>query len=309
MGALFDYQKELTRLMRDQSQRTFNPDDLKNYINRARRQVAMTAQCVRVLPPISGQVTQIAITDAGSGYTDPTVTVSGPDSPTGAQLYPQGAQATATATVVGGEITDIQVDFGGDGYFQPTVTITDDDGTGATATATVGNICITTQGQEIYDFSDFPLDNFPGVDHVLNVRSIAVLFNNWRYATLRYPFQQYQAYIRKYPQNFQYVPEVISQYGQGENGSLYMYPLPNASYQFEADCICMPIDLITDQSVEAIPAPWTDAVVFLGAYYCLTELANYNGARYFKSEFDDFMSRYSAGARPGGVPVNPYGRS
>lgn len=309
MGALFDYTKELQRLLRDQGQMTFNPADLGTYINRARRQIALQAQCIRVVPPIAGQVLQITVTNGGTGYVSPTVTVSGPDSPTGAQLYPQGAQATATATVVGGIITDIQVDFGGDGYFQPTVTITDSAGTGATATASTTPINITVQGQEIYPFSSIPLGNFPGVSGILNVRSISVLFANWRYTCLRYDFQTYQNYIRRYPQNYQYVPEVVSQYGQGEQGSIYAYPLANAAYQMEWDCICSPIDLITDQSVEAIPKPWTDAVIFLSMYYALTELANYNAARYFKGEHDDFLSRYSAGARPGGVKVNPYGRS
>lgn len=308
MTSLFDYQKELTRLMRDQSQQVFNPDDLTSYINRSRRQVAIQAQCIRVLPPISGQVTTITITAGGTGYTNPTVTVSGPDSPTGAQLFPMGAQATATATISGGVINDIQVTFGGDGYFQPTVTITDPHGTGAAATAQTSPINVTVMGQEIYPFSQVPLQNAPGVRGILNVRSISVLFANWRYSCLRYPFLMYQGLIRRYPQNYQYVPEVCAQYGQGESGSIYGYPIANSRYQWEWDCICSPVDMTDDQTVEAIPDPWTDSVVFLASYYCLTELANYNAARYFKGEYDDFMHRYSAGARPGGVPINMYGR-
>lgn len=306
--ALFDYQKEIQRLMRDQDQGMFNTDDLTNYINRSRRQVAMQAQCVRVLPPIAGQVVQITVTAGGTGYVNPTVSISSPDSPTGAQLYPQGAQATASATVNGGVITDIQVNFGGDGYFQPTVTITDSAGTGATATASVTPINITVQGQEIYPFSQVPLQNAPGVKNILNVRSISVLFANWRYSCLRYPFNMFQSYIRRYPQNYMYVPEVCAQYGQGESGSIYGYPIANAAYQWEWDCICQPLDLTDDQTVEAIPGPWTDAVVFMAMYYALTELANYNASRFWKGEYDDFIHRYSAAARPGGVAINPYGR-
>lgn len=309
MGALFDYSKELQRMMRDQNQASFNPDDLKNYINRARRQVALQAQCVRFAPPICGQVQSATVTAGGSGYTNPTVVISSPDYPTGARLYPRGAQAVGTATVDGsGAINDVQISFGGDGYFLPTITITDPTGTGATITAQTSPINITVQGQEIYEFKDVPLGNAPGIDGILNVRGVSVIFANWQYSCLRYSFLEYQGYIRRYPRNYQYVPEVIAQYGQGENGSLYGYPIANAAYQWTWDCICKPSDLISDQSVEAIPGPWTDAVVFLGAYYALTELANYNAARYMKGEFDDFMHRYSAGARPGGVPVNMYGR-
>lgn len=309
MPSLFDYMKQVQRLMRDGNQTEFNPADLIEYINRARRQVAIQTQCIRVIPPIAGQVETITVTAGGTGYSSsPTVTVSAPDSPRGAILYPTGAQATAVATVVSGIITDIQVTFGGDGYFQPTVTITDSTGTGATATAATTPINITVLGQEIYNFSDLPLQNFPGVKEVLNVRTISVLFANWRYTCLRYPFAMYQAYIRRYPLNYQYVPEVVAQVGQGTSGSIYAYPLANAPYQWEFDCICLPIDLQTNDDVEAIPNPWTDAVPFLACYYAMLELGNLNGARFYKQEFDDFVARYSAGARPGGVAVNPYGR-
>lgn len=309
MAGLNSYLQDVQRMMRDQNQKQFNPGDLIAYVNKARRQVAQQAQCIRVVPPTAGQVSVINVTNGGTNYTAPTITVSGPDSPTGAQLYPMGAQATAQATVVGGVITAIAVTFGGDGYFQPTVTITDSTGSGATAIAQTTAINITIQGQEIYPFSQIPLANFPGVGSVLNVRSISVIFANWRYSCLRYPFQQYQAYIRRYPQDYQYVPEVFSQVGQGTSGTLYGYPIANAAYQLEMDCICLPADLISNDSPEALPDPWTDAVPFLASYYCMLELANLNGARFYKQEYDDFVHRYSAGARPGGVPVNPYGRS
>lgn len=306
---LFEYLKQVQRLMRDGNQTQFNPQDLIEYVNRARRQVAIQAQCIRVIPPTAGQIQTITVTNGGSGYIAPTVTITGPDSPSGAIIYPNGAQALAHATVVAGVITDIQVDFGGDGYFQPQVFITDAHGTGATTTVQTTPINITAMGQEIYSFADIPLQNFPGVKGVLNVRSISVIFANWRYSCLRYPFQQYQAYIRRYPQNYQYVPEVFAQVGDGSAGKLFGYPIANGAYRMEFDCICLPIDLLTDDSVEAIPEPWTDAVPFLACYYAYLELANLNAARFYKGEYDNFVSRYSAGARPGAVSVNPYGRA
>lgn len=307
-GSLNSYMQRTQRLMRDQSMKIFNPADLIDYINHSRRLVASQAQCIRVIPPIAGQVISITVTNGGSGYTSPTVTISAPDSPTGAELYPQGAQATATATVVGGVITAINVVFGGDGYFQPTVTITDSTGTGATATAQTSPINITVQGQEIYPFSSVPLGNFPGVDSILNVRSVSVIFSNWQYNCLRYPYQMYSGYIARYPRDYQYVPEVITQVGQGTSGELRGYPVANAAYQWKWDCICLPSDLVSNDSPEAIPEPWTEAVPFYAAHLCLLELGNYNAARGMLDYFDNFMSRWSAGARPGGVAMNLYGR-
>lgn len=307
--ALNGYIQQVQRLMRDENQKLLNPQNLVEYTNRARRQVALQTQCIRVLPPIAGQIQAITVTNPGTGYTNPTVVITSPDSPTGAQLFPQGAQAVATASLNAGTIANIFVNFGGDGYFQPIITITDPTGTGATAVPVISPINITVQGQEIYPFSQIPLANFPGVDGIYNVRSISVLFSNWRYTALRFDFQSYQNYIRRYPTKFEYVPEVCAQYGQGKQGSIYSYPVSNAAYQWEWDCICSPRDLITDDSPEAIPEPWTDAVPFLASYYAMLELANFNGAKFYLDTYDNFTSRYSAGARPGGVKTNPYGRA
>lgn len=76
-------------------------------------------------------VTAITIGNGGSGYTEaPTVTLTGGGA---------GSGATAQATVVGGVVTKITVTNAGLGYTKaPTVTITGGNGTGATATASVG---------------------------------------------------------------------------------------------------------------------------------------------------------------------------
>ena len=306
---LFGYLRQVQRLLRDGNQELLNPADLMDFINRARRQVALQSQSIRFVPPVCGQVMSITITNPGTGYTNPTVVLTAPDFPSGAELFPQGAQAQAVATLdANGGIASVNVVFGGDGYFQPQVSITDPTGTGFTGTVQTSPINITVQGQEIYPFSQVPLGTIPGVDGIYNVRSISVIFNNWRYSTLRYPFQQYQAHIRRYPQDYQYIPSVVSQVGQGKAGSIYAYAIANSAYQWEWDAIGSPMDMISDQTPEAIPEPWTDAVPFLASYYCFLSLSNLNAARFYLDQFDNFMSRYSAGARPGGVPVNVYGR-
>jgi hypothetical protein len=305
---LFGYLRQVQRLMRDGNQELLNPADLMDFINRARRQVALQSQSIRFVPPVCGQVQTVTITNPGSGYTNPTVVLTAPDFPSGAQLFPQGAQATAVATLdANGGIASVNVVFGGDGYFQPQVSITDPTGTGFTGTVQTSPINVTVQGQEIYPFSQVPLGTIPGVDGIYNVRNVSIIFNNWRYSCLFYDFSTYQASIRRYPQDYQYIPSVFSQVGQGKSGTLYEYALPNAAYQQEWSCVGSPADLISDQSVEAIPEPWTDSVPFLAAYYCMLSLSNLNAARFYKEEFDNFVSRYSAGSRPGRT-INYYGR-
>mgnify|MGYP001617189507 CR=1 FL=1 len=116
MPTLFDYQQQTQRFLRDAKQEYVNPTDLIDYINRARREVAMRSQCIRCLTPISGSIVSITVTDMGSGYSDtPTITISTPDFPGGFAVNPTGLQATASAVVNNGELQQITVEEGGSG--------------------------------------------------------------------------------------------------------------------------------------------------------------------------------------------------
>lgn len=308
MTSLNQYMQDTQRLLRDGRQQNVNPDDLRVYINRARREIAMRSQAIRLLTPISGAVISCEVTDGGTGYSmTPTVTISDPDFPSGAPTNPNGAQATAIATVHGGVIVGIDITYGGDGYFQPTVEITDTTGTDATATLTISPINILNQGQEQYRFSDINLDAFPGVESVYFVRGLSVIYSNLRYSLPVYPFSVYQSHIRQYPNQYQYVPSFASQFGQGVGGSFFFYPLPSQTYQMEWDVQCLPSDLVTDQSVEALPAPWTDAVMYFAAHIAMLEIQQWNAAKAYLDLYEKFAQRYSDYARAGRV-TNPYGR-
>ena len=302
------YIAQCQRFARDQKQQYLDVGNLTDYINQARREVAMRAQCIRAVPPISGSIVGWDITNQGSGYSlTPTLTITPPDFPSGQAPSPGGAQATATATVSGGKIVSIFSAFGGYGYFQPIMTITDSTGTGATATPIMTPISQVVQNQEMYNFSDFDLSTFPGVKEIYYVRSASIIYANYRYSLPCYAFSIYQAYVRQYPFQYQYVPTFFSQFGQGAAGSLFFYPYPSQSYQVELDCCCIPSDLIDDQSVEAIPAPWTDAVPYFAGKLCFEELQNLNAAKYYEDQFNRRALGYSNYARAGRM-VNPYGR-
>ncbi len=306
----FTYLQQVQRFLREQKQEFENPDDLMVYINRARREVAGRTQCIRRLTPISGQVVSALVTAGGSGYVTPIATITPPDFPSGVLPAPNGRQATTGVTKSAGVVTGIDINDGGDGYFQPLITITDatGPGTGATATLTLSPMNLLNQGQEVYNFSDIFLGNWPGVDTVHAIKSVSVLYSNYRYSLASYAFSVYQSQIRQYPNQYQYVPAFFSQYGQGNNGSLFMYPLPSQSFQVEYDCFCLPSDMQLDNSIpEPIPQPWTDAVPYFAAHLSFLELQNMNSARYFLELFDKMTLGYSTQARPGRT-VNQYGR-
>lgn len=304
------YLKACQRLLREQKQEFMNPDDLLSYINLARREVAGRTQCVRRLTPISGQIISTNLVSGGSGYVSPQVAITTPDFPSGKNPNPNGLQATATALMSGGVITDVVITEGGNGYFQPVITITDltGPGTGASATANLSPMNLLVQGQEQYPFSDIYLGSWPGVDSVYMIKSVSVIYSNYRYSLPMYAFSVYQAMIRQYPNQYQYVPSFASQFGQGVDGSFFAYPLPSQSYQWEFDCSCLPQDMLLDNSIpEVIPQPWTDAVQYMAVQLAFQELQNLNAARYYEQQFDKRTLGYSQQARPGRM-TNPYGR-
>lgn len=307
MASLNVYLQQTQRFLREAKQEFLNPEDLISYVNRARRELALRTQCIRVLTPSSGQVVTAEVTDGGSGYTDPTVTISEPDFPSGYGSNPSGLQATALATVQAGEIVSIDIQDGGSGYFQPTVTITDSTGTDAAATLTVSPLNTLNQGQEVYPFSDIDLSGNPGCEAVFFIRSLSVIYSNYRYSLPVYSFSDYQAKIRQYPYQYQYVPSFASQFGQGTNGSFYVYPLPSQTYQFELDCLCLPSDLTTNNDYEAIPQPWDDAVPYFAAHMAYNELQQFNPARYYLDLYEKMVLSYSNYTRVGRT-INPYGR-
>lgn len=304
---LEDYQQQTQRFLHQGGQSLVNPDDIRRYVNRARRYIAIHCQCLRVLTPISGSIISANVTSEGSGYTNPSVVITPPDYPCGLAPYPLGQQATGSASMQAGRITAVQIRFGGSSYFQPQITIVDPTGLGAVVTPNMSFLNATNQGQEVYPFSSIDLAAFPGIGAIYMVKSVSIIYSNYRYSLPMYSFSTYQAKIRQYPFQYQYVPTIGSQFGQGSSGSFYLYPIPSTYYQMEWDCFCMPQDLLDFQSVEVIPQPWDDLIPYYAAHIGFLEMQNQNAARGMLTLFDDMVHRYSAAARPGRV-TNPYGR-
>jgi hypothetical protein len=281
---------------------------LIEYINEGRKETAMRAQCCRVLTPVSGSIVSWTVTNGGSGYSaNPTLTITAPDFPSGAAVYPNGMQATATAIVQNGVIVNIFSQFGGAGYWQPIMTITDATGTGATATPVVSYINQVAQGQEVYPFSAVDLSAFPGAESIYMVKSVSILYSGFRYSLACYAFSTYQALIRQWALQWQYTPVVCAQYGQGTSGSFYMYPIPSQPYQVEFDAFVLPQALEDDQSFEILPDPWTHAVPYWACRQAFLELQNFNAAKFYEDLYDRRMLQLSQHARPGRT-INPYGR-
>ena len=101
-------------------------------------------------PMPKGAVTGITLVAGGSGYSaSPVVIINDAYNDTGVTQH-----ASATVTVTSGVITGIALTSGGSGYTAPVVTIFDAAGTGADATATIGNTVASRLTGGIHKFMD-----------------------------------------------------------------------------------------------------------------------------------------------------------
>jgi hypothetical protein len=307
MATLNDYLQQTQRMLREKKQDLINPDDLRVYINRARREVAMRTQCLRVEPNISGQVQTASVILGGTGYTAPTMSITTPDFPSGQPPTPLGAQATGTVAISGGSIVSAGITYGGSGYFQPLATITDATGSGASVSLFTSKVNTLVAGQEQFFFSAIDLSPFPGMGKVFAIRSVSVIYANYRYSLPKYSYTEYQAYIRQFPFQYQYVPTFFCQVGQGTSGYLLFYPLASQTFQVDIDCYCLPSDLINNQSFDPIPDPWTDAVPYFASHLGMLDIQNGNMARMYLELFEKQLGIYSHSANIGRAN-NPYGR-
>jgi hypothetical protein len=304
---LFTYLEDVQTLLREQKQQDIDPPDIIKWINRARREIALRTSCLRNITPIAGACISASVTSGGHGYTAPTVTITPPDYPSGVRPFPNGNQATATALTSAGTVSSVLISYGGSGYYAPSLSITDPTGTGAAATVQTSYVSKLVQGQEVYLFSDIDLSQLPGYDSVYYVESVSILYAAQRFSLMVPSFSSYQAMIRQFTNQYQYVPFFVAQLGQGTSGSLFMYPLPSTAWQCEMVFRALPQDLTDDQSVEAIPQPWTDGVAHFACFWGYMSLQNPNMARTHLELFEKFNHGYSVAARPGRKP-NPYGR-
>lgn len=96
-------------------------------------------------------------------------------------------------------------------------------------------------------------------------------------------------------------PQVWAQYSSGVNGTFLLAPVPNFSYTALLDCTCLPIPLVDDTTVDAIPALWTDAVPYFAAYMALlsAQSAQRQGdANRMFERYTEFVNRARAAATP-----------
>lgn len=163
----------------------------------------------------------------------------------------------------------------------------------------------TVIGQRNYNFSalNFGSSATTGIQGAINVRRISYNVGTGTQWIPPREWEYFDLYHMNNPVPVNGPPTVWAQYAQGAatpatgsaaTGSFYIDPPPDIVYTLNCDCVCYPIVLADDTTVEAIPYLWTDAVPFFAAYYAF--LTAQTGARMADAErmygyYKEFLNR------------------
>lgn len=283
--ALVAYRAAVRRLLHDSSGAFWSDAELTDYINQARRRIALDSGSIRGLftfylsadqesYPFQGAIASITVTAGGSGYTSaPTVSFSGGG----------GSGATATASISSGAVTSVTLTANGTSFTSaPTVSFSGGGGSGASATASILN--------------------------AFDILNISVNWGN-SWITLAYvPFSEFQAKARFY-RNMRGQPAVWSK-GPAPDTSggdyFYIFQIPSSSYAADIDAVLQPADLIDDTTPEALRYPFTDCVAYYAAYLAKYKQQEINEALAFLRIYDELMRRGISSSFQRRIP-NPYG--
>ncbi len=99
-------------------------------------------------------------------------------------------------------------------------------------------------------------------------------------------------------------PSMWAQFGQGEEGSLFVDPAPDQAYSAFVDALGVPIPLVDDTTAEAIPDIWTLAVPFYTAWFAFQSMQRQSDADMNLKRFQEQMMLARNAANPNLIEEN-----
>ena len=97
-------------------------------------------------------------------------------------------------------------------------------------------------------------------------------------------------------------PFKMAQQGQGAGGTLSVYPTPVSTMTMQLDSVWLPVPLVDDTTIEAIPEIWTDAVSFYAAWLAMQSLQRQTDAEMMFRRYQMLVMRGRQGATPSELP-------
>lgn len=159
-------------------------------------------------------------------------------------------------------------------------------------------------GQRIYPFSAITFGAAAGIGAVNNVRQLFYTVfgtNGYVYVNPR-EFEWFGLYNLNVSVPTSGFPVDWAQLGQGQNGTLFIDPLPDNTYVCALDLAAAPLALTNDTDIEAIPLLWQHAVPYFAAYMALLTKGSADAAQAMYQQFEMYMSRARGAATPSVLP-------
>ena len=149
-----------------------------------------------------------------------------------------------------------------------------------------------------YPFSGFTIPSGNGWQSVVAVRQL--------YGTVPIASRTWEWYAQFYLLSNATAPTITTwaQYFPGVSGTLYVFPVPSATQTLQADCVLLPIDLVDDTTIEALPYPWTDAAIYYAAYLAFSGVSRNADADRMFSLYIRHMTRARDSSVPSQLPRN-----
>jgi hypothetical protein len=162
----------------------------------------------------------------------------------------------------------------------------------------------TTASQNIYTFSALNSYVTPttGIKGIMGIYSVAVSQGTIKPILDYLPWQAMQAYMLAYNSGYTGYCEAWSQYGFGDSGSLYVWPIPSGAFATDIDTYCLPLDLVNNTDVCALPYPWTDSVPYYAAYWCLMNAQRHDEAKMMLEIYNQNLVWARGAVQPAVIP-------
>jgi hypothetical protein len=168
----------------------------------------------------------------------------------------------------------------------------------------------TINGLERYPFRGFAnpylKQTYAGCEAIIDVSQVSVSWGGSPLPSLAWlPWSDLQAYARAYFNLVTSYPYYWSVLADGEEGEIWLYPVPQQPMDMEWDVYCAPTPLNTNDDFDAIPLGLRSSIKFGAVSLALTGKQRYADAEYLNNVF---MRRVLTGvsARDRGKVPNYY---
>jgi hypothetical protein len=160
-----------------------------------------------------------------------------------------------------------------------------------------GTLAVSSASQQ-YPFSAIDFGGTPGVKGALALETVNYDVGGGQRPVNQIEWARFNRYELGHAVPIPSQPRVWSQFGQGANGTLWLNAL-NGPYTLSIKAACYPVDLVDDNTPEALPYMWTDAVPWFAAFYWYAGTGqNQQAAQGALSVFQNFMQMARSGANP-----------